>query len=71
MYRVGIRMYRCSCPILPCWIALTDNHLGLTYQSLVADISYGTLTYVRNLNTCPEPGGLGVRYLNYGDFQGI
>ena len=46
------------------------GHAGLTYQSLVADISYGTLTYIHKF---PTPGvwGLGVQYLNYGDFQGF
>ncbi len=49
--------------------SLTDNHVGLTYQSLVADIGYGSLSYVRKPNT-PGTWGVGVRYLNYGDFQG-
>ena len=50
--------------------SLTDHHTGLTYQSLVADISYGTLSYVRDFS---ETGtwGFGIQYLNYGDFQGF
>ncbi len=48
---------------------MVDRHVGLTYQSLVADISYGTLTYVYNFET-PGIWGVGVQYLNYGNFQG-
>ena len=50
--------------------SLTDHHMGLTYQSLVADISYGTLSYVRDFS---KKGiwGFGIQYLNYGDFQGF
>ena len=46
-----------------------DKHAGLTYQSLVADITYGTLTYVHDDDT--NLWGFGVQYLNYGDFQGF
>ncbi len=49
---------------------LLDGHVGLTYQSLVADISYGTLTYVYK-SKIPGVWGIGVQYLNYGDFQGF
>ena len=48
----------------------TLGHAGLTYQSLVADISYGTLTYVHEFGI-PGTWGFGVQYLNYGDFQGF
>ena len=46
------------------------GHVGLTYQSLVADIDYGTLTYIHKFN---HSGiwGFGVQYLNYGEFQGF
>jgi len=50
--------------------SLTDHHAGITYQSLVADINYGTLSYVQQFR---EPGiwGFGIQYLSYGDFQGF
>ncbi len=50
--------------------SLDDRHAGLTYQSLVADISYGTFTYVHDFDT-PGIWGIGVQYLNYGNFQGF
>jgi hypothetical protein len=50
--------------------SMVDRHAGLTYQSLVADISYGTLTYVHDFET-PGIWGVGIQYLNYGDFQGF
>ena len=46
------------------------GHAGLTYQSLVADINYGTLTYVHEFNMSGV-WGFGVQYLDYGDFRGF
>lgn len=50
--------------------SMTNKHAGLTYQLLVADISYGTVTYVFDFGT-PGTWGVGIQYLNYGDFQGF
>lgn len=46
------------------------SHVGLTYQSLVADINYGTITYAHDFQ---DPGiwALGVQFLDYGEFQGF
>ncbi|MDH3709600.1 MAG: type IX secretion system protein PorQ [Cyclobacteriaceae bacterium] len=47
-----------------------DHHVALTYQSLVADINYGSFSYVRDLG---DPGiwGWSVQFLDYGEFQGF
>lgn len=50
--------------------SMTVGHAALTYQSLVADINYGTLTYIHEFEV-PGTWGFGVQYLNYGDFQGF
>ncbi len=54
--------------------ALLDStmhqHAALTYQSLLADIKYGSLSYVRKLQVSGV-WGLGVNHLDYGEFQGF
>lgn len=46
------------------------HHAALTYQSLVADLNYGSASYVRDLK---DPGvwGWSLQYLDYGEFQGF
>ncbi len=46
------------------------HHAAMTYQSLVADVNYGSLSYVRDFK---DPGvwGVGIQYLDYGEFQGF
>ena len=48
----------------------THRHASITYQSLVADISYGTLGYVHDFEG-EGVWGLGIMYLDYGEFQGF
>ncbi len=46
------------------------HHAGLTYQSLVADLNYGSFTYVREMKNTGT-WGAGVQFLDYGEFQGF
>ncbi len=46
------------------------HHVGLSYQSLVADIGYGSFSYVRNLGTVGT-WGASIQFLDYGEFQGF
>jgi len=46
------------------------HHAGLSYQSLVADIGYGSFSYVRNLGTVGT-WGASIQFLDYGEFQGF
>ena len=46
------------------------HHAALTYQSLVADLNYGSLSYIRDLKG-PGIWGWSLQYLNYGEFQGF
>lgn len=47
-----------------------DHKAAVTYQSLVADLNYGSISYVRDITT-PGIWGAAIQYLNYGEFQGF